>query len=79
MVDEQTQENFITCLSSLQLLAKILGLVVSLPYRSESNNFKELVATQVEVRSKVSNVLNITDLNEKVMSLTSVFNIILFI
>lgn len=53
-VDEQTQQNFITCLSSLRLLAKVLGLVVSLPYRSESNNFKELVATQVEVRSKVS-------------------------
>ncbi|XP_029042321.1 codanin-1 isoform X1 [Osmia bicornis bicornis] len=59
MVDEQTQENFITCLSSLQLLAKILGLVVSLPYRSESNNFKELVATQVEVRSKVLPTVNL--------------------
>ena len=32
----------------------MLGLVVSLPYRSESNNFKDLIATQVEIRSKVS-------------------------
>nr|XP_012154190.1 PREDICTED: codanin-1 isoform X2 [Megachile rotundata] len=58
-VDEQTQQNFITCLSSLQLLAKVLGLLVSLPYRSESNNFKELVATQVEVRSKVLPTVNL--------------------
>ncbi|XP_076753987.1 codanin-1 like protein dlt isoform X1 [Xylocopa sonorina] len=58
-VDEQTQQNFSTCLSSLRLLAKMLGLLVSLPYRSESNNFKELVATQVEVRSKVLPALNL--------------------
>ncbi|XP_076239408.1 codanin-1 like protein dlt isoform X2 [Calliopsis andreniformis] len=58
-VDEQTQQNFITCLSSLRLLAKVLGLLVSLPYRSESNNFKELVATQVEVRSKVLPIVNL--------------------
>ncbi|XP_017885679.1 codanin-1-like [Ceratina calcarata] len=57
-VDEQTQQNFITCLSSLRLLAKMLGLLVALPYRSESNNFKELVATQVEVRSKVLPSIN---------------------
>lgn len=58
-VDEQTQQNFITCLSSLRLLAKMLGLLVSLPYRSESNNFKGLVATQVEVRSKVLPAINL--------------------
>lgn len=53
MVDEQTQENFITCLASLRLLAKVLGLLVSLPYRSESNTTKEIIATQIEIRSKV--------------------------
>ncbi|KOC68849.1 Codanin-1 [Habropoda laboriosa] len=58
-VDEQTQQNFITCLSSLRLLAKILGLVVSLPYRSQSNNFKGLIAAQVEVRSKVLPAVNL--------------------
>lgn len=58
-VDEQAQQNFITCLSSLRLLAKVLGLVVSLPYRSESSNFKELVATQVEARSKVLPIVNL--------------------
>lgn len=53
MVDEQTQENFITCLASLRLLAKVLGLLVSLPYRSESNTTKEIIATQIEIRGKV--------------------------
>lgn len=57
IVDEQTQQNFIICLCSLRLLAKVLGLLVSLPYRSESNNFKELIATQVEIRTKVSDLL----------------------
>lgn len=61
IVDEQTQQNFIICLCSLRLLAKILGLLISLPYRSESNNFKELIATQVEIRTKVSNILMFYD------------------
>lgn len=52
MVDEQTQQNFTTCLSSLRLLAKVLGLLVSLPYRFESTT-KEIIMTQVEIRSKV--------------------------
>lgn len=51
MVDEQTQQNFTTCLSSLRLLAKVLGLLVSLPYKSESTT-KEIIMTQVEIRSK---------------------------
>ncbi|KAL6431550.1 hypothetical protein ACFW04_007253 [Cataglyphis niger] len=59
MVDEQTQENFITCLASLRLLAKVLGLLVALPYRSESNTTKEIVATQIEIRSKVQPSLNL--------------------
>lgn len=59
MVDEQTQENFVTCLVSLRLLAKVLGLLVSLPYRSESNTTKEIIATQIEIRSKVLPSLNL--------------------
>jgi len=56
MVDEQTQQNFIICLASLRLLAKILGLLVSLPYRPESNMTKEIMTTQIEIRSKVCNI-----------------------
>ncbi|XP_024875772.1 codanin-1 [Temnothorax curvispinosus] len=59
MVDDQTQRNFITCLASLRLLAKVLGLLVSLPYRSESNTTKEILMTQVEIRSKVLPSLNL--------------------
>ncbi|XP_032667198.1 codanin-1 isoform X1 [Odontomachus brunneus] len=58
MVDEQTQQNFTTCLSSLRLLAKVLGLLVSLPYRFESTT-KEIIMTQVEIRSKVLPSLNL--------------------
>ncbi|XP_078050614.1 codanin-1 like protein dlt [Augochlora pura] len=58
MVDEQTQQNFTTCLSSLRLLAKMLGLVVSIPYKSMTNNCKDLIA-QVEVRSKVLPTINL--------------------
>ncbi|EZA59508.1 Codanin-1 [Ooceraea biroi] len=61
MVDEQTQRNFTTCLASLRLLAKILGLLVSLPYRPESNMTKEIMATQVEIRSKVVPSLNLQE------------------
>lgn len=56
MVDDQTQQNFIICLVSLRLLAKVLGLLVSLPYRSESNTTKEIIMTQVEIRSKVHDI-----------------------
>lgn len=56
MVDDQTQRNFITCLASLRLLAKVLGLLVSLPYRSECNTTKEIIMTQVEIRSKACNI-----------------------
>ncbi|XP_020292800.1 codanin-1 [Pseudomyrmex gracilis] len=58
MVDEQTQQKFTTCLASLRLLAKLLGFLVSLPYRSESNT-KEIVTTQVEIRSKILPSLNL--------------------
>lgn len=68
MVDEQTQENFITCLASLRLLAKVLGLLVSLPYRSESNTTKEIITTQIEIRSKVC------DKNYEQMSKAVLFN-----
>lgn len=59
MVDEQTQQDFTTCLSSLRLLAKVLGLLVSLPYRSESGTTKEIMMTQIEIRSKVLPSLNL--------------------
>lgn len=58
MVDEQTQQTFVTCLATLRLLAKVLGFLVSLPYRFEFNTTKEIVATQVEIRSTVCKIVN---------------------
>jgi len=77
MVDDQTQQNFITCLASLRLLAKILGLLVSLPYRSESNTTKEIIMTQVEIRSKVHNIKIMTKCKSYFSNFFQIFSIIL--
>lgn len=53
-VDEYTKENFVVCLSSLRLLAKFLGFVTSLPYRSETSMQEDVIASQVQLRSMVS-------------------------
>lgn len=58
-MDEQTQRTFITCVLSLRLLAKMLGLLVSLPYRLESGASKEIITSQIEIRSSVSYTFNI--------------------
>lgn len=58
-MDEQTQRTFITCVLTLRLLAKMLGLLVSLPYRLESGASKEIVTAQIEIRSSVSYTFNI--------------------
>lgn len=67
MVDEQTQQNFATCLSSLRLLAKVLGLLVSLPYRSESTT-KEIITTQVEIRSKVLKIVIKSQIDQQIFN-----------
>ncbi|XP_043668252.1 codanin-1 [Vespula pensylvanica] len=59
IVDEQTQRTFITCVLSLRLLAKMLGLLVSLPYRLESGASKEIITSQIEIRSSVVPSLNL--------------------
>lgn len=53
MVDEGTRHNFITCISSLRLLSKFLGLLVSLPYKSQTVAMESVLATQLELRSQV--------------------------
>ncbi|XP_024944847.1 codanin-1 isoform X2 [Cephus cinctus] len=59
MVDEETKQNFITCLSSLRLLAKILGFLLSLPYRTETVATEGIIASQIEIRSRVQPSLNL--------------------
>ena len=58
MVDERTKQNFITCLSSLRLLAKFVGFLVSLPYRSTTSVLEDVINSQVALRRRVSLALN---------------------
>lgn len=59
IVDEQTKRTFITCLTSLRLLAKMLGLLISLPYKLESCTNKEIITAQIEIRNSVVPSLNL--------------------
>ncbi|KAI4480255.1 hypothetical protein M0804_010253 [Polistes exclamans] len=59
IVDEQTKHTFITCLTSLRLLAKMLGLLISLPYKLESCTNKEIITAQIEIRNSVVPSLNL--------------------
>jgi hypothetical protein len=53
-VDDTTRNNYLTCVSALRLLAKFLGLVTFLPYKSTVKVFpEEIVGSQSAVRAKV--------------------------
>ncbi|XP_014210069.1 codanin-1 [Copidosoma floridanum] len=51
-VDEQTKQNFILCMSKLKLLAKFLGFMIALPYKSETSMLKNVISSQVMLRSE---------------------------
>ncbi|XP_046616913.1 codanin-1 [Neodiprion virginianus] len=59
MVDQETKQNFITCILSLRLLAKVLGFLISLPYRCEPHSPVSVLTTQLELRSQVLPPLNL--------------------
>ncbi|CAG5103097.1 Similar to Cdan1: Codanin-1 (Mus musculus) [Cotesia congregata] len=50
-VDESTKQNYIICLSSLRVMAKFLGFIISLPFRSEVKTL-ESINTQIALRSR---------------------------
>jgi hypothetical protein len=53
-VDDTTRSHYMTCVSALRLLAKFLGLIVFLPYKSRVNVLPEdIVVSQSAVRAKV--------------------------
>ncbi|XP_023724523.1 codanin-1 isoform X3 [Cryptotermes secundus] len=53
-VDDTTRSNYLTCVSALRLLAKFLGLVTFLPYRSRVKVLPEdIVGSQSAVRAKL--------------------------
>lgn len=58
-VDDATCRSYLSCVSALQLLAKFLGLVTFLPYKSRMNVLPEdMVALQSAVRAEVRLVEN---------------------
>jgi hypothetical protein len=61
-VDDTTRSNYLTCVSALHLLAKFLGLVTFLPYRSRVKVLPEdIVESQSTVRAKVRLLARPTD------------------
>jgi hypothetical protein len=53
-VDDATCSSYLTCVSSLRLLAKFLGLVTFLPYKSRVKVLPEdMVISHSAVRAKV--------------------------
>jgi hypothetical protein len=53
-VDDTTRRNYMTCVAALRLLAKFLGLVTFLPYKSGVSALPEdIVGSQSAIRAKV--------------------------
>ncbi|XP_053595302.1 codanin-1 isoform X2 [Microplitis demolitor] len=50
-IDEITKQNYIICLSSLRVMAKFLGFLVSLPFKSEVKTL-DSINTQIALRSR---------------------------
>ncbi|XP_015123289.1 codanin-1 [Diachasma alloeum] len=59
-VDETTKQNYLVCITSLRLLSKFLGFLVSIPFKSESVT---LVGrnTQISLRRQVNPSLNLQE------------------
>lgn len=61
-VDDTTRSSYLTCVSALRLLAKFLGLVTFLPYKSRVKELPEdIVGSQCAVRAKVRLLEHCTD------------------
>nr|CAI5832677.1 unnamed protein product [Callosobruchus analis] len=57
-VDAQTKKSYLTCVKHLRLLAKFLGFLESLPYKSGMAYNETLLATQVKIRQQVAAYFN---------------------
>lgn len=54
-VDVPTKKTFVTCTKYLKVLAKFLGFVETLPYKSDATNYSEnLLQTHISIRQQVS-------------------------
>lgn len=54
MVDGNTRQSYLSCVITMRLLAKFLGLIVFLPYsRPETSLPQNILEAEVAVRAKV--------------------------
>lgn len=54
IVDAATQNSFSLCLKTLRILAKFLGFIESLPYKTETAPNESVLSTQISIRQAVS-------------------------
>ncbi|GLG95539.1 Protein disks lost [Gryllus bimaculatus] len=59
VVDKDTKQAFVTCVNNMQLLAKFLGFVLFLPYRSKNKMSSALVEKQISVRRKLRTPIDV--------------------
>nr|CAH7739000.1 unnamed protein product [Callosobruchus chinensis] len=65
VVDEQTKKSYLTCVKHLRLLAKFLGFLESLPYKSDLAYNETLLTAQVKIRQQQLPPLDIKCILEK--------------
>ena len=54
VVDEETRQAYINCVTTMQLLAKFLGFIVFLPYQKAADIPRNIIESELAMRSKVS-------------------------
>ncbi|KAK0167111.1 hypothetical protein PV327_004553 [Microctonus hyperodae] len=59
-VDEITKQNYLWCISSLRLLAKFLGFLISLPYESKITTL-QAETTQIALRNRIMPPLDLRE------------------
>ncbi|XP_008194510.1 codanin-1 isoform X2 [Tribolium castaneum] len=64
-VDLVTKKSYFSCVKSLRILAKFLGFVESLPYKSECGNYSEqLLTTHLKIRKQICPTFDVKTLLE---------------
>ncbi|VEN48881.1 unnamed protein product [Callosobruchus maculatus] len=64
-VDAQTKKSYLKCVKHLRLLAKFLGFIESIPYKSDVAYNETLLTTQVKIRQQQLPPLDVKSILEK--------------
>ncbi|XP_030754792.1 codanin-1 [Sitophilus oryzae] len=68
-VDSKTRKQYISCIKNLRLLAKFLGFIESLPYKSDSMLLsKNAFEVQLKIRSQCNPLLDVKSMLRKAIS-----------